>query len=329
VRLLRTLLLVLGATALIALVVRLGADSVVSTLARVTWWQFGLICLAHGVSVVADTYAWRLTIRGAPPSLWRLLAAKCAGEAFNVLTAIGSVGGEAVKAWLLRRDMPYEASVPSLILAKTSLVIAQALMLAVGIAIAWRTGAGGTALLAAMGWVLLGEVVGIGGFLGVQLSGVIGRAGRLGAWLGARGRDHAERLDRSLREYYRESWPAFAGSTAMHFLGWLLGAVEAWLVLRSLDVPGSPATATLIEAVGSAVRFATFLVPASLGTLEGANAAAFTALGWSAAAGLAFTLVRRARQAVWIVLGVVIVVSMGAGWRVPAEPAGPAPSGAR
>jgi glycosyltransferase 2 family protein len=69
------------------------------------------------------------------------------------------------------------------------------------------------------------------------------------------------------------------------------------------------ATATVIEAVGSGVRFATFLVPGSLGVLEGANTGLFVALGLSASAGLAFSLVRRARQAVWIAIGLLLLVA--------------------
>ena len=53
-------------------------------------------------------------------------------------------------------------------------------------------------------------------------------------------------------------------------------------------------------------------MPASLGTLEGAYAAAFTALGWAASDGLAFSLVRRGRQAVWIGIGLAVLGAMGA-----------------
>jgi hypothetical protein len=77
-------------------------------------------------------------------------------------------------------------------------------------------------------------------------------------------------------------------------------------------VAASLIAATVLEALGSGIRFATFFVPASLGTLEGANAAAFTTFGWAASAGLTFTLVRRARQAVWIAVGVAILVAMDA-----------------
>ena len=312
----------------LALVSHLGAGSIASALSRITWGQFILICVVHGVSVIADTVGWRYTFpRDQQPPFQRLLAAKCAGEAVNVLTALGSVGGEATKAWLLRNDTSYAASVPSLILAKTSLVLAQAWLLAVGILVAWITGIGGSTLLLAMGSLLIVEVIGVGGFLVVQVVGVVGRAGRFLAWTGAKGLHHAQQLDDALRGFYRREWRSFLLSAGLHFVGWLIGAVEALLILSSLGLPASPVTATVLEALGSGVRFATFFVPASLGTLEGANAAAFTAFGWAASAGLAFTLVRRARQAVWIGVGVAILVAMDAPRFLASRRLRPVPSG--
>jgi len=87
-------------------------------------------------------------------------------------------------------------------------------------------------------------------------------------------------------------------------------AVEATLMLWLLGVTTSVTTATVVEALGSGVRFASFMVPAGLGVFEGANAAAFGALGFGAAAGLAFSVVRRARQIVWIALGLLVLVCM-------------------
>jgi len=88
-------------------------------------------------------------------------------------------------------------------------------------------------------------------------------------------------------------------------------------MLWALGIDTSAATATVIEALGSGVRFATFLVPASLGAFEGANAAAFGVLGFGAGAGLAFSLVRRARQAVWVVIGIGVLLVMR--WTPPGE----------
>ena len=87
---------------------------------------------------------------------------------------------------------------------------------------------------------------------------------------------------------------------------------EALLILAVFGLPASLLVATVLEAFGSGVRFATFFVPASLGALDGANAGAFAALGWTASAGLAFSVVRRARQAVWIGVGLVILLARNA-----------------
>jgi uncharacterized membrane protein YbhN (UPF0104 family) len=321
VRYLRAILLVGGAVALILLIRHFGLASITSALTRITWWQLVLICLIHGVTMVLDTIGWRFTFVTARPPFVRLLAARCAGQAVNVVTAVGGVGGEAVKAWLLRRDVPYETSVPSLILAKTAEVVGQTLLLMTGILVAWMTGVVGWNLLGPMCYLLAIQVVAVGGFILVQVAGGVGRVGRLLSWLGA-GRG-VHRIDGAVRGFYRSHWSALFLSVAFHFASWLVGALEALVILQSLQVPASLATATVIEALGTGVRFATFFIPASLGTLEGANAAAFATLGWAASDGLAFSFVRRGRQVVWIGLGLVLLVAMGAtrtAMRAPAEP---------
>jgi hypothetical protein len=98
-----------------------------------------------------------------------------------------------------------------------------------------------------------------------------------------------------------------------------MGAFETWLFLRVLQIPASITTALVIETLGSAVRFATFFVPGSLGALEGANAAAFAALGLGAQAGLAFSLLRRLRQVVWIGLGAFVLLLARARMRLAPE----------
>jgi uncharacterized membrane protein YbhN (UPF0104 family) len=310
-RALKIVFLALGVCLLGALVYRVGADPILETLRRLTWWQFVLVCLPYAVVMVVDTLGWRFAFAADRAPFTRLLGARLAGEALNVVTAVGAVGGEAAKAWLVRRDVTYEESVPSIIVAKTTITMAQALFLLIGLGVAWLTLPLTTEVLRGMLWLLLIEVVAVGGFFGFQLSGLIARGGRLLALVGVVGDSaHAETLDRTLRDYYRTRWRRLALSLGFHLVGWLLGAVEALVMLWALSVNSSLATATVIEALGSGVRFATFLVPASLGPFEAANAASFGALGFGAGAGLAFSFVRRARQAVWIALGIVVLVVM-------------------
>src|SRR5260370_1301550 len=108
-----------------------------------------------------------------------------------------------------------------------------------------------------------------------------------------------------------KGWRGGSLSTGFRLGGWLLGAVEASLILFFLGISADLVTATVIEALGAGVRFATFLVPASLGAFESANAAAFEAMGLGAGAGLPFSFVRRARQIPWIAAPLLVLVSMG------------------
>jgi uncharacterized membrane protein YbhN (UPF0104 family) len=312
VRFVKPLLFVAGVILLGVLVHRVGAGPILATLGALSWWQFVLICLPYGVILAVDTLGWRFAFTRDRAPFWRLYGARLAGEALNVVTAVGSVGGEAVKAWLVRRDVSYAESVPSIVIAKTTIVIAQAIFLMIGIVLAWTALDVSGPVLRAMLWLLVVEVLAVGGFFGAQVAGLVRRAGRLLVWAGVTAdAAAAESLDASLRRYYRQEWRRFAASTGFHTLGWLVGAaLEAGLMLWLLGVTTSVTTATVIEALGSGVRFASFMVPASLGAFEGANAAAFGALGFGPAAGLAFSAVRRARQAVWIVLGLLVLVVM-------------------
>ena len=311
-RALKLVLLVLGIAAIVYAIHRIGWAPILEALARLTWWQLALVCLPYAVITAVDTLGWRYAFPRDPAPFLRLGGARLAGEALNLVTALGSMGGEAVKAWLIRRDVTYEASVPSVVIAKTTLTIAQALFLLIGVALAWRLLATDSRVISAMVWLLVVEIAAVAGFVGVQVVGIVGRAGRLLQWFGVVQRqDYAQRLDAALRDYYRRDWRRLSLSTGFHLAGWLLGALEAYLILFFLAIPADLVTATVIEALGAGVRFAAFLVPASLGAFESANAAAFEAMGLGAGAGLAFSFVRRARQVVWIGIGLVVLVTMG------------------
>ena len=311
-RALKLVLLVLGIAAIVYAIHRIGWAPILEALARLTWWQLALVCLPYAVITAVDTLGWRYAFPRDPAPFLRLVGARLAGEALNLVTALGSMGGEAVKAWLIRRDVTYEASVPSVVIAKTTLTIAQALFLLIGVALAWRLLATDSRVISAMVWLLVVEIAAVAGFVGVQVVGIVGRAGRLLQWFGVVQRqDYAQRLDAALRDYYRRDWRRLSLSTGFHLAGWLLGALEAYLILFFLAIPADLVTATVIEALGAGVRFAAFLVPASLGAFESANAAAFEAMGLGAGAGLAFSFVRRARQVVWIGIGLVVLVTMG------------------
>jgi glycosyltransferase 2 family protein len=310
VRVLRSLSLVAGVALLAFLVVRLGKDATLGALARALGWQFVLICIPYGLVMAIDTFGWRYAFADNRVPFFRLLAARVAGEAVNAVTAVVPIGGDAIKVWLVRPHVPYRESVVSVIIAKTTITMALVLFLVIGLVLASTAVQVDQRLVIAMLWLLVVEVVGVGGFFLVQCAGLVTRGARLLSRLGALASlRSAEHVDDALQHYYRHEWRRLSLSIGFHLLGWLLGGLEALLILHILQVPGSLATALVIESLGSAVRFATFFVPGSIGALEGANAAAFTALGLDASVGLGFSLIRRGRQLVWIGIGLTVLAA--------------------
>jgi hypothetical protein len=94
-----------------------------------------------------------------------------------------------------------------------------------------------------MGARLLVVVIGVGGFLGGQLTGMVGRAGRARGWLGADRTEHAPRLDDALQRTIAASGGR-SSCQRLHRVGWVIGALEAFLILVVLGLPASLAMAT-------------------------------------------------------------------------------------
>jgi uncharacterized protein (TIRG00374 family) len=286
--------------------------AILASIAQLSWRLAIVLCFPAALVVAFDTLGWRFAFLRDGPAFRTLLAARLAGEAFNLVTPTAALGGEAVKAWLLRGVVPLAASVPSVIVAKTTITLAQGLFLLLGVGLAWASGLPGSALLQGMAWLLAIEAVALGGFVVAQTRGMLAWGGRVVTQLGVQGVEPAAlgRIDDVLARFYGTAPARLTLSIAFHFVAWLLGAVETWLILRFLGVPVSPTAATVIEAFGTAVRFATFLIPASLGALEGGYVVTFAALGLGATTAVSFSLIRRIREAVWVALGLVAFAAM-------------------
>ena len=170
-----------------------------------------------------------------------------------------------------------------------------------------------------MAALLVAEAVGATGFALVQVRGGVAVAGRflrrLGAGSARRHEELFQRVDAQLGRLYRERPARVLLSALLHTLGGAVGSLEIYLVLTLAGIPVSSATALVVEAAGSAVRFATFMIPGALGALEGGNVIIFAAFGLPGAAGLAFSLVRRLREATWAVVGLVALATFKAGRR--------------
>jgi putative membrane protein len=322
VKWLRVLLFLLGAGVLVALVLEHDPAVVFASIRQLSWRLVVILAFPMTLVMFFDTLGWRYAFLRDEVPVGLLARVRLAGEAFNLVTPTAALGGEVVKAWLLRDRVPLDVSVPSVIIAKTTITLAQGIFLLIGIVLAALTLSGST-LLHAMELLLVLEVLALGMFVYAQTRGLVGRSARLLARLGIRhlsGDGTAARVDEALREFYRREPGRLVRSIGYHLVAWLLGSLETWLILWLLGVPVSLVTAAVIEAFGTGIRFATFLVPASLGAQEGGYVVTFLALGLGTADAVAFGLVRRIRELVWIAIGLAIFGAMRRGPVVAVSP---------
>ncbi len=314
-KVLRVLLLMLGLALLGVLVAKNDPAEIFASIGRLSWRLGILVCFPATLVAVFDTLGWRFAFLRDRVGFRTLLGARMAGEAFNLTTPTAALGGEAVKTWLLRGHAPFDESLLSVIVAKTTILLAQGLFLLIGIVLAWLFVLPDSSLLRGMVWLLVVEIVAVGAFVVAQNTGMFGWGQRLLQRISVRPSGSGEtlrRVDAGLASFYRREPRRLLVSIGFHLVAWLLGSVEAYLTLRFLGIDVSLTTATVIEAFGTAVRFATFMIPASVGVLEGGYAATFSALGLGATAGVSFGLVRRVREIVWVAAGLLVFAVMRA-----------------
>lgn len=314
-RLVRLGLLLCGAALFLWLLVSIGPGAVVQAFTDLSWRLLVILVFPFGLTTLLDTLGWRYAFRRDAVPFPSLLAARLAGEAFNLTTPTASVGGEAVKAWLVRPWAPLTEGLPSVIVAKTTIVIGQALFLVVGLVAAHAALPSDSLVIRGMQWLLVIQVLAVGGFVAVQASGALHGSTRwlqkLG-WLSGGPGGALTQINDELAHFYRREPRRLTLSIFYHFLAWLIGVLEPWLILRWIGLPVSLAEAAAIEAFSTGIRFAAFLVPGYLGALEAGHMAIFAALGLGAPAGLSFTLIRRVRELAWTALGFLLLAPLKA-----------------
>ncbi|MBI4226701.1 MAG: flippase-like domain-containing protein [Candidatus Omnitrophica bacterium] len=308
-RWLRRVAVVVGMGLLLWAVSAVGWDALWRELRRVGWWIVPIL-LFYGVIFGLDTWGWGYAFPARRAPWQALFFARMAGEAVNYVTPTAWVGGEPVKAYLLKRSHGVSMidGISSVVIAKTALTVGLWLFAVCGVALAWRHASSATMLMRVSGSVLVGLGVLVVLFIVAQRWGLFRRLAPLAQrLLGARADGvpgHA--VDAAIRHFYRSQRGRLALSVAFHFLGWVAGAGEVWLILYGLGFPVTPLQAWMIESLWQLLKSATFVIPAGIGTQEGGIVLIFMGLGFSLPVGLAMAVVRRLREFVWTAAGLLV-----------------------
>ena len=323
---LRLLLFLLGLLTLVGLVQYIGPTRIADAAAGVGPIAVLVILLPSVLMYAVETYGWRLTLgrQGSEVSFLRLWAIRTAGEAVNMTTPIAYVGGEPLKAYLLKRQgVSMVEGMASVVTAKTTMTIAQVAFILVGITL-------GVSILGAQGapenerasilglWVgavllLFGTAV----LVAVQRYGVFTGLLRLLrrfrlhiGFLEAR-ESQLLALDRAILDFYARDRRRFLLSLGVFFLGWLVEALEVYVIISCLGLPVTLSAAVSIGALSVFIKGGTFFIPGSVGAQEGGNLLLLLAFGYTDLNGITFALLRRLRELVWIAIGLACLAALG------------------
>src|SRR5262245_6731633 len=278
-------------------------------------WSVVWLPLLPIVFTVFETTGWWFAFarQGCPLPFVTLYRFTVAVKTIQGVTPSLSQAGELAKLHLLRRaGVEPGLATASLVTAKTTIVAAELAFLVFGFTASVGFFSVDPALQT---WTVVGIVV-----LAVALAGVliwqwlgvfqpVVRLGRRLPLLRAFFERHEALLlstDTILKEYLVQHRARFWGSTLAFFVFWLVGVVDVWLILWMLGLPVTASAGLFIHVWLMVVSRLTAFVPAHLGTLEAGALMVFALVGLPAEAALAFSLLRRFRQLMWIAAGLAV-----------------------
>ncbi len=320
---LKLFLLVVGLLTLVLIVWHIGPGQIYVAAAQLGPVALLVLLIPSVIMYVVEAYGWKVTLGPSAKDIpfWRVLAIRTAGEVVNMTTPTAYVGGEPLKAYLLKKqNVPMVEGLASVIIAKTTMTIAEVLFILIGIALGvWLLGGSDSsghtvaAALVSVGLLAFGTAA----FVFVQRQGlftwILGFFRKIGlkiAYLETR-EEKLRSLDRTILEFYRHNRPAFYASTGLFFLGWMAEALEVYVIVYFLGGPAMALSAISIGALSVFIKGGTFFIPGSLGAQDGGNVLLLQAFGYSDVTGIAFALLRRFRELVWIGIGLLCLTMLG------------------
>src|SRR3989338_7719195 len=103
-------------------------------------WKFLIILIPYTIVFVLDTMGWRYALKDLTPDLkfLGLFAARMAGESINCLTPSAYLGGEPLKAYLLKTyNVSTIDGMASVVISRTIMTLAQVVFVLIGVALAF------------------------------------------------------------------------------------------------------------------------------------------------------------------------------------------------
>ncbi len=266
-------------------------------------WGIIPVLVVHIIQLVLAGIAWRTPVSclSTSPGIPFFIHIRWIRESISGLLPITQIGGELISIRLLAiKGMKGSQAGASLVVDLTMEAISLFLFILTGLVVLLMNHDSSGLVK----WVLTGLLVivpAIIGFLLAQRYGMFRLVENFCDWIA----DHspllktgmAEGLHDTIHALYRDPKALFV-SCIQHLLAWAVGTLEVWLILYFLDHPVTLGQALVLESLGQAIRSAVFFIPGGLGVQEGGYLLLGGLAGLSPETGLALSLIKRVRELV-------------------------------
>jgi putative membrane protein len=309
---LRLLLVALGLALFGWFVHRAGPGEILRALQSLNGWA-PLVLAPYALVYLWDTLGWHFAFAAATPHrlpFRALFRVRWAGETVNNVFPSATIGGEAVKVYLLRkRRVPVMVGTASVVTGKTVQTLAQVMFIALGaLAALPHLPAGspvryGTMAIAAVAFGLVGLLFWLQSHGMFSTLVAVLRRVRLHIRLLEEQAHHLRELDNRIFRFYHKDRRRFFLSLVCYLSGWVTDMLEILLVSHLLGAPVEWTQALAIEAFISVARVLGLFVPGALGVQDSGVVLLFHLFGLSPALGISYAIIRRGREVVYALAG--------------------------
>jgi hypothetical protein len=308
------ILTVVGVLLLAYLVHRMGLRTLWATIVQFGPWYLP-ICVIGAAELFCHAGAWWLIMRDffRRVALLELFRVKVISDGFNMILPTASLGGDAMRAFLIRGQVPLSVGVPAVLFDKTIEFVASTVFLGGGLLlgllslrlpVALIVPAVTSLAITSVGIVLLVVAQKRGVTRSLLMLSLVHPAAR--RWVLAR-ESKLRAMDESLGLLYTRSNHRAILPVVVHVLARCVGVFEVMVILAVLGTPVSYVQALFIATIVTSANTAFFLFPGQWGVTESVHVLVLQSMGYPAAVGLSLGLIRRIRKLMFVGVGLVLL----------------------
>lgn len=278
---------------------------------RQTGWLLILPIMVYPVMMffhALDTQSLLPQNKTSRGTLTQLFFIRLVGDSINKITPFLDVGGEPLKVILMIRHsaVHLKDAVIAVVISRVGFVLSEIIV----IALAWAAMIyffpyPEINLLIFTSLIMSAVYLGISIF--AQMNGAVKIIPRISRALHTDLHKHIWiDIDLALKEYYLKHSPRFLKSTLWQLTAWIIGGFEVFLFFRVLGLDMTLLQAFVLQSLLQSIKTVSFMIPGNIGVQEGGLGILCVHLGFSMTDGFALSIIKRFRQLVWFIVGLIL-----------------------